>query len=181
MITAKENRKHIWFALLLLTALSMICIAFFGSCKPLQVRCNEAGYYQKIDTTIIKTDTIREPFLLVIPGDTVFLSGIVSKPCPDSLEQWQVFTKQINDIFAQNKKYKQTIDFQRNTFSYQLKVASDSLIFYRTNYRELITKQTTQLKPIAAPYPKIPSWCWWVMGSLLVIVIILAGILIAKK
>ena len=170
MITAKENRKHIWFALTLLAALAMICIAFFGSCKPLQVRCNEGGYYQKVDTMIITTDTIREPFLVVLPGDTVFLSGNISKPCPDSLKQWSIFTSQINAIFAQNKKYKQTIDFERNTFTYRMKTASDSLIYYKEIIKELTLKTQTQLKPIAAPYPHIPAWCWFVMvGELLII------------
>jgi hypothetical protein len=175
-----ETRAKAYLIAMIIIVATIFLIAF-GACKPLQVRCNEAGYYQKVDTTITKTDTIREPFLVVTPGDTIYLFGNVDQPCPDSLKQWTVFTNQINAIFAQNKKYRQTIDFQRNTFSYQLKVASDSLIFYRTNYRELITRQTTQLKPIVAPYPKIPAWCWWAMGILTVYSLGSIAIKLAKK
>jgi hypothetical protein len=150
------------------------------SCRlflPSRILCNQLYPVQYKDTTIIKKDTVKIPYFVYTPGDTIFLSGKVDRPCADSVAQWNKFTGQINAIFNQNKKYKQQINFLDSTFKYELRVSNDSVLFYKTLYTIEKTKTKSILTPV--PYPKTPTWSWWTLtGCIIMLLSIIIGIIL---
>lgn len=164
--------KYIVFVIIILLTIT--------SCRlllPSRTLCNQLYPVQYKDTTTIKKDSIKVPYLVYLKGDTVFLSGKVDRPCPDSIAQWKKFTGQINAILSQNKKYKQQINFKDSTFKYELRVANDSMLFYKTLYIQEKTKTKSILTPV--PYPKVPAWHWWILGiCILLFICLIAGLII---
>jgi hypothetical protein len=161
IVTPRTNTAHILLAILYFVG-SIILAALSTSCLPTRERCSQLYPVQYKDTTITKTDSIQVPFYVLLPGDTVYLTGKVDRPCPDSTAQWLRFTNQLNTILAQNKKYKQTIDFEKDRFNYVLKIKDDSLLEYKTLYTIEREKNRTNIMPVVSYVNKIPTWCWYI-------------------
>lgn len=167
MVTAKENRKHIWFALLLLAAIAMLIIGFNG-CIPTRQKCLELYPQQYKDTIITTHDTIITPFIIQLPGDTIKLEGKIDKPCPDSLLQWAKFTAQINHILNKDYRLKQLFELTRDSLKLTVKTKEDTVKVLNKIILIQNDKIRTQQQAIIAYQNKVPSWAWWVMGVLLV-------------
>lgn len=167
MITAKENRKHIWFALLLLAAIAMLIIGFNG-CIPTRQKCLELYPQQYKDTFSHRIDTISQLVLIPTPSDTIRIEGKIDKPCPDSLLQWAKFNAQLNAFLNKDKRLIQYLQFTRDSLKYTARTKEDTVRLLNKTILIQNERIRTYQQAIIAYQNKVPSWPWWVMGILLV-------------
>jgi hypothetical protein len=163
IVTPRTNAAHILLAILYFVG-SIILAALSTSCLPTRDRCNQLYPVQYKDTTIIKKDSVQVPFYVLLPGDTVYLTGKVDRPCPDSTAQWLRFTNQLNSILAQNKKYKQSIQFENDRINWIIKIKDDSLLIFKTLYTIERERNRTNIMPVVSYVNKVPTWCWFVIA-----------------
>jgi hypothetical protein len=144
MITSKENRKHILFALLLLAALSLL-IAGFSGCKPSLEVCNRHYPPQIRDSIAYVELTKLDTSYFIIPGDTIQLR--VPIPCPDF------------NASAGTGKNKVQVIIKDNYLTANCISKEDSIrIVTACQEKEKQNQRTIEVK---VPIYKAPTWSWW--------------------
>lgn len=144
MITQKQNRAHIYFALLILTGLFLLII-IFSSCKPSLETCNKLYPPHEKDSISYVEVTKFDTSYLVIPGDTVQLK--VPIPCPD-------FTGS-----ASSGKGKVQVIIKDHYLTANCTSKEDSIrIVKACQEKEKMNKKTIEVK---VPVYKAPTWSWW--------------------
>ena len=151
MITSNENRKHIWFALLLLAAIGLL-IAGFSGCVTLE-KCN-AKFPPVIKDSISYVEKTKlDTSYILLPGDTVQLK--VAIPCPDF------------NATANTGHGKVQVIIKDHYLTANCTSKEDSLrIVTACQEKEKMNQKTIEVK---VPVFKAPTWAWIsVMLNLLV-------------
>lgn len=161
--------------------LIIILFVILIGCIPTRQKCLELYPQQSKDTIITTHDTIAQPFIITLPGDTIRIDSKIDKPCPDSIKQWAKFTTELNYLLNKDKRLKQTFNLTKDSLKYTAITAKDSI----KGLNKIILIQndriTTLQQAVIAYQNKVPSWVWYVLGGLVLILFIETFIIIVKK
>lgn len=132
-----------------------ICLIVFSSCSQKWCACHYPQVIHDSITSITQIDTFYVP----VNADTsVYSIPFVIKDYPDTL--LRVDGKKNGLLIVANNHVLQVRDIQKK----------DSLQGIN------ITKSTQQIETINVPYPviktKAPKWAWWVLASLVALLVI---------
>jgi len=135
--------KAIVSLLLIIAAFILIC--YLSGCSQ-AYHCSKCLTPPTIET---KSDTtVKEvftPYYIALPGDTIFITGNVTRPCPDSTKAWAQYNYQINQLLNQNAKYFQSISMDRDNFSLILRIKDDSIKALKDSVNRTIMINTTKV------------------------------------
>ncbi|MDE3185275.1 MAG: hypothetical protein KGM16_17825 [Bacteroidota bacterium] len=109
------------------------------------------------DSVVVRTETRYHSDTIHLPGDT--LQIITQVPCPDA-----VFDKTIKKgrttLSANMFKGVLTINCHEDS----LQAVIDSLMEVTHFQEDWHNKETIVTQTVTVTKPKVPKWCWWLMG-----------------